>query len=183
MGGTTLLLMMVAIPLMLFFWNYSRSAGKTLCIFLEPDGTYTPQLCPHDSDFVYDTKTGDAYYIYTSSTPSNRVRYVRYPTGWPVFLQQVVPSALYERGNGEPLDWKDTGKRVVSSKEVGAAMEPQWLKNIIKGASEAQGESRLNRMLPLLSLVAVLLCLVFIFVLMTKLGGLQTAIEALKLTK
>ena len=183
MSGTLLMLMMVAIPLMLFFWNYSRCARKTLCIFLEPDGTYTPQLCPHDADFVYDTKTGDAYYIYTQSTPGNRVRYVRYPTGWPVFLQQVVPSVLYERGNAEPLDWKDTAKRIVSAKEIGAAMEPQWLKNIIKGASEAQGEGKLNKMLPLLTVAAVIICMVLIFVLMTKLGGLQTAIESLKLTK
>lgn len=178
MSGTILMLMMVAIPLMLFFWNYSRTAGKTLCIFLEPDGTYTPQLCAHDSDFVYDGKTGDAYYLYTA-----RVRYVRFPTGWPVFLQQVVGSVMYERGNGEPLDWKATAKRIVSSKEVGAAMEPQWLKNIIKGASEAQGESKLGKILPLLTVAAVIICMILIFVLMTKLGGLQTAIESLKLMK
>ncbi len=90
---------------------------------------------------------------------------------------------MYERGNGEPLDWKDTAKRIVSAKEVGAAMEPQWLKNIIKGASEAQGESKLGKMLPLLTVAAVIICLVLIFVLMTKISGVQTAIEGLKLTK
>jgi len=38
-------------------------------------------------------------------------------------------------------------------------------------------------MVPLLSLVAVLLLMVFVFVLFTKIGGLQTAIESLKLAK
>jgi hypothetical protein len=169
---------MVGIPLLLFFFNYSRSANKTLCLFLEPDKSVTQGLLPHDEDFVYDRRNGNAYYIFPE-----RVRFVRFPSGWPIFLQQTVPMVLYERGNGEPLEWTDLGKRTVSSKEVGAAMEPKWLTNIIKGASELQGESRMGKMLPLLSLAGVLMCMVLVFVLMTKIGALQTAVEGIKLLK
>jgi hypothetical protein len=98
-------------------------------------------------------------------------------------LQQTVPSVLYERGNGEPLEWNDLGKRTVSSKEVGAAMEPQWLKNIIKGASETQGESRMGRMLPMISLMGIVIIAVILFYALSKIGALQTAIEASKLGK
>jgi hypothetical protein len=167
--------MMVAIPLMLFFWNYSRCANKTLCLFLEPDKSVTHGLLPHDEDFVYDHKNGNAYYIF-----EDRIRFVRYPTGWPIFLQQTVPMALYKRGDGEPLPWDDLGTRTVSSKEVGAAMEPQWLKNIIKGASEAQGESRMGRMMPVLTLAAVLIMMVFLFIVISKVGNMESAVNVLK---
>jgi hypothetical protein len=138
----------------------------------------TQGLLPHDEDFVYDHKNGNAYYIFPE-----RVRFVRFPSGWPIFLQQTVPSVLYERGNGEPLEWTDLGKRTVSSKEVGAAMEPQWLKNIIKGASETQGEGRMSRMLPMISLMGIVIVAVVLFYALSKIGALQTAVEGIKLSK
>lgn len=106
---------------------------------------------------------------------------MRYPAGWPIFLQQSIPSVMCDRANGVVLDWSDLANANVKAKEVGAAMEPQWIKSFIKGATESRGESKMSRMLPLLSLVAVILCLVMIFVLFTKIGGLQTAVESLKL--
>ena len=175
MSGTGLLLMVVAVLLMVFFWNYARCANKTLCLFLEPDMSVTQALLPHDEDFVYDYKNGNAYLIF-----EKRIRFVRFPSGWPIFLQQVVPMALYKRGDGEPLEWNELGKRTVSSKEVGAAMEPQWLKNIIKGASEVHAESRMGRLMPIMTLICVVVILIFLFYLLSKIGGMQSAINALK---
>ena len=83
---------------MLIFWNKRRCAGKILCFFLSGDTHMKPSLCEYADDFVfYGNKAYDLY-------PS-RCRWTRFPSGWPNFLQEVVPCALYESGNAVPLDW------------------------------------------------------------------------------
>lgn len=158
------LVMILAIPLMIVVWNQQRCAGKMLCFFLDQAKFLKPKLLPADDDFVYDQQEGAAYYIFPE-----RVRLTRFPAGWPIFLQQNIPTVLYETGNGEPLDWNDLSARVVSSKELGAAMEPKWLQNIVQGAREGVGESKWQRMMPMLTLAAVAICLLLLFVVMTKL--------------
>lgn len=164
--------LLIGIPL-LFIFVRLRVAGKMLCLMLEEDKSLLPRLYPVQGDFVY---VGDeGYYVYPS-----RVRLVRYPLGWPRFMQEIVPCALYERGNAEPLEWIELGKRYVSSVEVGAAMEPRWLANVVKGIREA-APSRLEKMLPLLSVTLGVICMLLMFFLMSKMSALQTAVNALKL--
>lgn len=177
MSGTLMMvLIFLFVPVIIFFWNQQRIAKKVLCLFLEEDRSINQRLLPAQTDFVLDLKMGQAYYIY----PDN-VRFMRYPAGWPTAIQQVVPVVLYERGNGEPLDWVHLEKRVVSATEIGAAMEPEWLKNIVRGYRETSGETKMQKMLPLLSVALGAICMLLLFVVMTKFGSLEATVESLKL--
>ena len=164
---------------LVFLWNQRRTIGKILVLFLEGDKYVRVCLLPVRGDFVMDFKTGEAYYIFPE-----RVRLIRFPIGWPSilsFMQQIVPCVEYVRGDGEPLNWNKPAERTVSSKEVGAAMEPEWLSNLVRGYREAEGGgSKWQRMLPVLGLGIGLITLILIFVVMTKVGGLQNAVDRLK---
>ena len=167
-------MLLLTVPVGMYFYIVWKIRGKTLCYFLEPNKGVTPVLLPCDEDFVYDYSRGDAYYIYPE-----KIRLTDYPSMMPKFLRQNVPSVLYERGNGEPLDWIELSKRTISAKEIGSAMEPKWIQSIVQGARESAPESGFKKFVPVLSLVVGGLALVMIFVLFTKMGGIEAGQQAL----
>jgi len=161
--------------LLMVVWNKLRTTGKTLCLICEEDKSIKQRLLPGNADFVIDVHYGEAYYIFPE-----RVRLMRFPAGWPSFLQENVPALLVNRGDGEPLDWNNLSKRVVSALEVGAAMEPQWLKNIVKGVQEGAGGTKLQRIMPLISVALGVICMLILFYLIVQIGGLEHEIGILR---
>lgn len=167
LGPLIMCIFIIAAPVILFFWNYQRTANKTLAYFLDETDTLKPELCVNYGDDWLLSKDG-AY-----RTDTAMVRQERYPTGWPKALQQVVPAFLYKRGEMEPLNWKTVKidpKNHVSAREVGALLEPEWLRALVKGIKEGAsgGLTKQERIVLFIGAGAGVFALIMIFVLMTR---------------
>jgi len=166
-GAIIMCVIILFAPVLMFFWNYQRCAGKTLACFLDETDTLKPELCQNYGDDWLLSRDG-AY-----RTDTSMVRQVRYPFGWPKALQQVMPAFLYKRGEMEPLDWKTVKidpKNHVSAREVGALLEPEWLRALVKGIKEGAsgGLTKQERIVMFIGAGAGVFALIMIFVLMTR---------------
>jgi len=160
----------IVAPTLLFFFNYQRCAGKTCAFFLDSTDFIKPILVKnYGDDWVIDKK-GDAAY----RTNTDKVRMVRYPFGWPKFLQQVMPGYLYKRGEMEPLDWRTVDidpSYHVSAREIAALLEPEWLRALLQGVRQAGGGGGLTkqeRIFMFCGAACSLLALIFVFVLLMR---------------
>lgn len=174
-GPLLIVILIVLLPVILLLSNKMRTKGKCLCFFMEGDLPVVPKLLKVvDDEFV--TYDGGKYNIYEKAC---RIFY--YPMGWPSILQERVPCALYRVGDGIPRNWVDLTERKVSSRELGSILDPHWLGMIVKGwQKEAGGGDRLQRLLPLMMVALGALTLIMTFVIMTKFGSIQSAVNALK---
>ena len=146
-----------------------------MCWFAEDDRTAVPRFLKVQGDLVY--YLDEAYKVDPAYT-----RLVWYPTGMPSMFQTLVPCLLYQRGRHDPLDWVLLGAGpIVSAKEVGAALEKYWMGMIVRGVREGMaGASRMERMMTFLAVGLSALTLIMIFVVMTKMGSLQSAVSSLR---
>jgi len=172
-GIILMLLILVGGASFLLLWNQQRLAGRMLCFFLEEDKSTKPELRKIADDFI---ESEDGLY----DIEPDRVRLIRYPTGWPPPLQQIIPTSLYCRGNARPLDWVTLRAREVSAKELKAVLDTHWLINLVRGAREGGGESKVSRILPLLSAALGAICMVLIFIILAKMGALESAVKVLR---
>ena len=86
MGPTLMMVMMALLPVAAFFWMRSRTSGKMLCWMMDDDRSAKQKIVKVTGDFV---EMDDERYIVNAEA----VRLIRYPTGWPNFMQQVMPCA------------------------------------------------------------------------------------------
>jgi len=172
-GILVILLMFVGFPTALFFYMQQRVAGKMLCWFLEDDISARPELRPIEGDFIISEEGG-------YDVEAEKVRLVRYPLGWPRILQQIVPASLYRRGNAIPLNWVTLEARSVSARELAAVLDENWLRNLVKGAREGMGISKFEKILPMLTLATIGICLLLLFVMFTRIGGITEALKVIK---
>lgn len=146
-----------------------------LCWFLEGDGSARPKLLKVDGDMIKMNEDN------TFAVVESRKRLVRYPAGWPTFLQVTVPCSLYEMGRFEPLDWINLGEPGASSKEVGAALNPTWMANIVKGSKEgAAPQTRLDKYGPILAIALSSISLLLMVFVIQKLGSIESTVDLLK---
>lgn len=169
------LLIIIAFPLALILFTRRRVAGRMLCWFLEEDKTLSNKLLKVDGEFV---QSGDDHY----RVDVEKVRLIRYPFGMPSVLQQIIPTSLYQAGASsfEPLDWITLSNEGASAKEVGAILDPYWMGNLMKAVKEGGGETRFQRMLPWLTLGIAAISLILVFVLLTRLGSIQSSVAGLE---
>jgi len=178
-GSTSGILIFLLFLLIVFFFYVllirKMTGGKVLCYFLEKDKGVKPKLLPMwEGDFTMDK--GNKYQV----RPQN-IRFVRYPGGMPPFMQVIVPALLYESGKASPLDWVNLDVSSKSSKELDASLEPHWLRMIVKRIQEqAAGGDKLVRIATLVGAMAAVLGLILIFVVMTKLGSINSNLGAIK---
>ena len=157
MSGPIIMILTLVIGLAgLMFWNKGRVKGKMLCFFLRKDKSVFPGLCSLRDDFVIWGER--AYDIYP-----DLVRLIKFPQGWPSFLQELVPTALYLEEDAVPLDWIDLDNREVRAMELRAALDENWIKKLVQETVE-QGKGGINwrKILPIGLLAVGLLGLVFI---------------------
>ena len=169
-GSLFMGVIILVFPVVLFFFNYHRCAGKILGFFLDETDSMKPTLCKGYGDDWLLTK--DAAY----RTDTDKVRHVRYPFGWPRSLQQDLPAFLYKKGEMEPLDWKTVEidpSDHVSAREIAALLEPEWLRALVKGVREGTGGglTKQERMFMFVGAGASVLALILVFVVMSRLGG------------
>ena len=168
-GPLVMLLVLVFGAVFLLFWNKKRVKGKILCYFLQGDIYVKPVLCEYKQDFVfYDEKAYDLY--------PDRVRLTRFPAGFPSFLQEIVPTALYDVTNGIPLDWNDPPTQFdakLRSMNIKSALMENMLRKMVEEASRETGVtgSRINwkKILPMILVIGGIIGFIFI---MQKSGGI-----------
>ena len=131
--GAFALILTILGPLFLIAWNRQRVKGKMLCHFVRKDKSLDSKLCPLRFDFVeYGSRAYDVY--------PDFVRIARFPMGWPAFLQELVPVALYDEEDAIPLDWIKLDNRLESAMNLKSALEENWVRKLVhEAATEGQG--------------------------------------------
>ena len=167
-----MLVVTALLPVAAFFWMRARTSGRMLCWIMEDDRSAKQRLVKVGGDFV--TMDDEQYIVHPDA-----VRLIRYPTGWPNFMQQVMPCALYSRGNAEPINWNTSTPTHLSSMELGSILDPNWMRLIVRGTKD-QASTPANRMITFASLGIGAVSVVMLFYLVSKMGTLQGAITAIQ---
>jgi len=167
-------------PVIVYLLLKSRVVGKMGCFFLEKDKSITFRLYKVQGRHV---AVDDELY----GVSPGRIRFIRFPMGWPALFQQVVPVSLYQREDYNPIDindpvnWTSLAPSKDSSIEVGAVLEPRWLAAIVRGTKEgAPDQTRMQKLIPALTLGAVAAVLVFMFYVIMKVNGIESDINMLE---
>ena len=171
MAPMVMLLMTALLPVAAFFWMRSRTSGKMLCWIMDDDRSAKQKLVKVTGDFI---DLDDEKYIVNT----NAVRLIRYPTGWPNFMQQIMPCCLYSRGNANPIDWNIARPVSLSSMELGSILDPNWMRLIVRGTKE-QGVASTSRLVTFASLALGAVSVVIMFYLVTKLGTIEGTVTEL----
>jgi hypothetical protein len=181
--GSFWVLLLIPVAL-LAFWIMTRQKvqGKVLCFIIEADSSVTVGLYPRSGDFVIVGE--EAYYLVnpraTDASERTLTRIINYPMGMPAFMQVPVSAALLRRGDAQALDWTNLPKRVVSSVEVGAVLEPKWLANIVKGIVMAPAGGWQQRLLPIITIALSGITLLMLWFVMGKVNAIEEAIKLLR---
>lgn len=146
--------------------------GKIYVLFIEDDGYVTGALKRplHNNEYIVDSE--GAYDIV-----SDRVGLTTFPKGMPSFFQSICPCIIYRRDNPIPIEINNPTSKPISAKEVKVGLESHFIKNLVQTSREGGGESKLGRMLPLLTVAAIGLVLVLVFVVLVRMGGLEQTIR------
>ena len=167
-----ILWMMLIGPMALFFIYRVRVAGRILCIILEEDKSVRNRLVKVEGNYL---TIGDSRYLVDPDT----VRLMRYPSGWPVWLQQIVPTCLYRSDEAHPLDWNTQAPVQDSASALAAVMEPEWLKLIVRGTregAESVGGSG-SRIITILGIGVSVVTLVMMFYVISRLAAVETLVR------
>jgi len=179
-GIVFIMFLFVGFPLIMYFFVKFRTIGKMGCFVCEKDKYLVFKLRKVKGPFWED---GNEVY----GINPKRVRLLRYPFGWPAFTQQVLPCALYQREDHNPLDiinpldWNSLKPSKESAIEVGAALEPRWLEQIARGVSgQGMGITKGQRMLSYIAAGGTVLALLLIFYLISRLGAISGQLEEIE---
>ena len=172
-----LIIFIMAFPVLLQFSIKSKTRGKHLCAIIEKGKPLTIKLLKiTKDDFVRDKD--DEWMLKT-----NLMKPIDYPIGWPRILsgfQQGIWCSLVMRGRSDPLDWENPPAGALSSKELPVVLDPHWLINLVKGVGEEGRVSKGEKILTWVAAGAAVLALVMIFYVISRLGAIQQAIDALR---
>jgi len=146
--------------------------GKIYVLFIEDDGYVVGKLKKpvFNEEYVLD-KEG-AYDIV-----SDRVGLTTFPRGLPTFFQSIVPCIIYRRDNPIPVEINNPISKPMSAKEVKVGLESHFIKNLVSTSREGGGETRLQKMLPMLTVAGVLMCLVLLLAILLKTGVIERGIQ------
>jgi len=159
-GPIVLLVTFIGFPLGLIIWNRQRVKGKLLAFIARKDKSVIPKLCELRNDFMIFERR--AYEVYPDF-----VRICRYPMGWPAFLQELVPTVLYDEEDSMPLDWISIDKRIGRSMELRSALDENWMRKLVEETAREGSTFGINwrRILPFLLLGVGVIGLVVLFIL------------------
>ena len=167
----------MAVPIGLILMVRIRSRGKHLGFILEKDKPLSIKLLKViGGEMVRD---GDDEWFLSPKF----IRPTDYPVLWPKALsmfQIPVESSLLVRGKATNVDWEDPNVPGYSSKELTEALDPHWLAHLIKGVIQEGGGGKKEKILTYLTLGLGAICLIMIFFLITKIGGLEQAIKLIR---
>lgn len=176
----TLIIIIMAFPLVLQFVINSRVRGKHLGFIIEKGRPLTVKLLKIDADdYVYD---GEDHW----KLEPKLQKPVDYPVMFPKVLagfQKGVWASLLMRGRHKPLNWEDPLIGDYSSKEIGKSLDPHLLVNLMGRMGEegaGVGFKKGEKMLLYMAVGASIIAVVVLFYVITRLGGIEQAIQALR---
>lgn len=146
--------------------------GKIYCLFIEDDGYIKGALKKPMFNNEYIIDEDGAYDII-----SDRVGLTTFPRGLPSYFQSILPCIIYRRDDPAPVQIINPMSKPVSAKEIRVGLEPHFIKNLVSTSKEGGGDTKLQRMLPLLTMAAIGIVLVLIFVVLTRMGALERAVQ------
>jgi len=160
----------MAAPLMVQWYIRRITSKRHLCAIISPGQPLQfKMLKVVGDDFVKDG--ADEWTL-----KPDLMKPVSYPLVWPRGLdafRRDVWCSLVMRGRGDPLDWSNPPAGALSSKELPVVLDPHWLISLIKGVGEegaGRGLGKMERMMIFLGAGMSAVCMVLIFVVMTKVG-------------
>lgn len=140
------------IPFFLMFWNKARVKGKVYCFFARKDKSLKGQLCMLRSSFIiFEDRAYDLY--------PDFIRVARFPMGWPSFLQELVPTGLWDEEDAVQKDWITLETPKEGSLRLRAALDENWIRKLVAEAAAEGGGLRINwkKILPIgLMLIGVI---------------------------
>jgi len=167
----------MAFPLAIQFMINSRVRGKHLCFIVEKGRPLKAKLLKIiRDDFVQDSK--DHWIL-----DPELMKPVDYPLMWPKILagfQKGVWASLVMRGRVDPLNWENPPIGALSSKELPAILDPHWLVSLVKGVEEGGKPAKGERMLLYIAAGGVAICLIMLFYVISKIGGIMQILEAFR---
>jgi len=175
-AGFVLFALIMVFPLAMQGWIRLKTRGRHLAVIIEAGKPLVFRMLRVDGDKIHDGN--DDFLIKDSQT-----KITDYPIIFPRLLsafQVPVPASLYKRGTGNPINWEDPSIRTISSKELKAILDPEWMRALVKGVVAESGvakHSSSERILTFLTLGASAICLVLLFLVMTKISGLEQAVK------
>jgi len=130
-------LMFFAITTMV--WIRRNSKGKVFSIFIEPNREITSELITIDTDGALTpekirSKDGGDYLI-----SPDKMFWSSWPPGFPVWLREPIPSALYLRNRFEPIDPQGS-RSIGTARALRYMTDEAMLKQTWDDAREALGE-------------------------------------------
>lgn len=172
------------VVLMMFgtmMWVRKKVQGKVVAIFVEPNRQTTEELIPIDESGIIrsDHGDGDEEYIIVP----RKSFWSKWPKGFPVWMQESVPTLLFMRNNPEPFD-PDLVKTVITAKTLKYITDEKMLKATWQDAAESIGIAGSNFKSPIVWLgiilgAGIIFLGVFMFVLFQQISELDTYVRSL----
>jgi len=147
-------------PVAAILWNKSRTKGRVFCPILRGDAWVEMVLCEVIGSYIH--FNGKGYECHPQL-----VRICAYPSGWPKFLQENIPSFLLNETDGIPLDWRNPRSPVDSSIEIGTNLEPNIYSLVVREAAKLPGAPgqgfNIKKALPIILVMVGVLGLLAVF--------------------
>ncbi len=153
-GGFTIVMLFFFITGTMF-WVRKKVQGKVLCMFIEPNLQVTDELITVGTDGKILSKHADKDEAYL--VLHERTFWSHWPKGFPRWMQEPIPTLIFNRNQAEPIDPKES-KSITTAKTLGYLTDEGMLRATWKDANESVGITGKNPLLqPIVILGAVLL--------------------------
>ena len=144
-GGFTLGFVAVTVFITML-WVRRKVQGKVVAYFIETNRQTTEELLPIDESGIIKSKHGDGDEEYLIIPKKSF--WSKWPKGFPVWMQESVPTLLFIRNNAEPFD-PDQIETVITAKTLKYITDEKMLKATWQDAADAIGISPSNLKSPL----------------------------------
>ena len=127
-------------------WVRRKVQGKVVAHFIETNRQTTEELLPIDESGIIKSKHGDGDEEYLIIPKKSF--WSKWPKGFPVWMQESVPTLLFIRNNAEPFDPEQI-QTVITAKTLKYITDEKMLKATWQDAAEAIGIAPSNLKSPL----------------------------------
>lgn len=117
-------------------WVRRKVQGKVVAFFIETNRQTTEELIPIDESGIIKSKHGDGDEQYL--IVAKKSFWSKWPKGFPVWMQESVPSFLFMRNNAEPFDPEQI-ETVITAKTLKYITDEKMLKATWQDAADSIG--------------------------------------------
>lgn len=130
-------------------WVRRKVQGKVVAYFIETNRQTTEELLPIDESGIIKSKHGDGDEEYL--IVPKKSFWSKWPKGFPVWMQESVPTLLFMRNNAEPFD-PEQPQTIITAKTLKYITDEKMLKATWQDAADSIGLTPSNLKSPLVIL-------------------------------